>query len=132
MAFDDFVSVADFADATVEMMRQAGFAASADDLRAIRPPEVRDDYEDALTMLETARPACGDLEECYRVTIGRVRLGLGEWWEEIEALAKALMEKKRLSGTEAVAVIESRSRIGEQREDELSGGGPQGRPDGSL
>lgn len=110
MAFDDFLATADFAASAAELMEQAGFPVSAEDLRAVRPDEAGDDYEDALGMLEIGQAACGGLETCYEAVLEKVRLGLEQWWEEIRAVAEALMGAGRLSGPEAVRAIASAGR----------------------
>ena len=116
MAFDDFVRTADFAAATAELMGQAGIAVDPEHLRAIRPDDFGDDYEDTLSMLQIAQPECGELESCYEAAVERVRRGLDEWWAEIQAVAEALMEARLLSGTQAVRVMESAGSSGSARE----------------
>lgn len=106
-SFEDFLQTADSADAMATMMEEMGFATSADDLRAIRPPEVGDDYEDALQMLKVAEASYGGLEACYEATVEKVRQGLESWWPEIRAVAEEVMKSKRLDGSEAARLIES-------------------------
>lgn len=106
MAFDEFVAAADAASSFSEEMAGFGFAVDPEALRAVWPEQVGDDYEDALAMLETAQPECGELEECYREALSEVRRGLEERWEEIEAVAVALMGDGRLDGPATVRVIE--------------------------
>ncbi len=109
-SFEEFLQIADFADATAKMMEEMGFATNAEDLRAIKPPESGDDYEDALQMLKVAQASCGGLEACYEATVEGVRHGLESWWPEIRAVAEELMKSERLDGSEAVRLMESSER----------------------
>lgn len=107
MTFDEFLEVADFAESTSRLMGDVGIPIDPEDLRAIIPDQIGDDYEDALAMLAIAQPVCGDLEQCYRVVIDRLKQGFEDWWEEIDTVANALLQNGRLSGHETVEIIES-------------------------
>lgn len=106
LPFDDLLSGADLASAA-ELMAPPGSSVDPELLRGILPEEHGDDYEDALVMLEKSQPDCGGLEECYSEAIERVRRGFDERWEEIRAVAVALMVHGRVRGGEAVRIMDS-------------------------
>lgn len=110
LPYEDLAREADSAEATASMMGDLGFAVNADDLRAIRPPECGDDYEDAFEMLKVAEVAYEGPEVCYAATVERVRQGLESRWSEIRAVAEELMKSERMSGSKVVRLIESLGR----------------------
>ena len=110
LPFEDFVEEADFAGAAARAMEEMGFDVNPDELRAIRPPEVGDDLEDALAMLEIAGQARGGVESCYEEALRGVYEGLEAWWPKIGAVAKALMESRRLDGADVASILQAEAR----------------------
>ncbi len=70
--------------------------------------DLRCDRSDLFQLLQEmcADPVDDDLEEAYRMVVEETRQLVIEHWPEIEAVARALEQKKILDGPEVVRLIE--------------------------